>query len=239
MRTKWECDVFRSAAKDRIRTRCKLCAGEKADCPCAEQLRREVGGHEACVPKDFWQVEDMKIEHNVDAFENRIVPYCKKFRRARYHGYGLFLTGNNGVGKTTFVSYVLMRAIRNGWTTYYTTLPQLDYDIKQGFRDDEARQRLDWYLRSDFVAIDEVAKERFKGGKDDSYTRMQIERILKKRYDGSAPVILATNAGMTGIEEVYGKSIASVIGGKYIQIKLTEGDQRERSRERMEKDMYG
>lgn len=239
MRTKWECDLFRSEAETRVRRRCKKCQGKDDKCDCVQRLEREAEGYEACVPKDFWHVEDLKIEHNVHAFETRIVPYCKKFRQARGRGFGLFLTGDNGVGKTTFISYVLMRAIRKGWTTYYTTLPQLDYDIKQGFRDEEARQRLDWYLGSDFVAIDEVAKEKFKGGKEDNYTRMQVERILKRRYDDSAPVILATNGGLESIEEAYGKSIASVITGKCLEVVLEDGDQRERARKSMEKVIIG
>ncbi|KKN67562.1 hypothetical protein LCGC14_0460170 [marine sediment metagenome] len=235
MRTEVDVDEFRSMAKARIRRQCEKCEGEDPKCLCALHFQRESEGYDACVPKDFWHVEDMEIEHNVEAFETKIIQYCKNFRRVRFRGYGLFLRGDNGVGKTTFVSYVLMRAIRFGWTAYYTTLPKLDYDIKLGFRDDEARQRLEWYLGADFVAIDEVAKERFKGGAGDSYTRMQVERILKQRYDDSAPVILATNGTLEDIGEAYGKSITSVISGKYLQVTLDEGDQRERARERMEK----
>lgn len=242
MRTAADSDEFRSLATTRIRDRCEKCGGKATDteeCECVLHWQREVEGYEACVPKDFWHVEDMEIEHNRDALETRIIPYCESFRRVRFRGYGLFLRGANGVGKTTFVSYVLMRAIRFGWTSYYTTLPQLDYDIKIGFDDSEARRRLEWYLGSDFVAIDEVAKERFKGGSGDSYTRMQVERILKQRYDNSAPVILATNAEMEDIEAAYGRSIASVISGKYVEVMLDEGDQRARTRERMEKALFG
>ncbi len=234
MRAERDVDEFRSTAKARIRYRCEKCEGKDPKCECALNFQRESEGYDACVPKDFWHVEDMEIEHNVEAFETKILQYCKNFRRVRFRGYGLFLQGDNGVGKTTFVSYVLMRAIRKGWTAYYTTLPQLDYDIKLGFKDEEARRRLEWYLGSDFVAIDEVAKERFKGGASDNYTRMQVERILKQRYDNSAPVILATNASMGDIGEAYGTSITSVISGKYLQVTLDDGDQRERARERME-----
>lgn len=239
MRTEWECREFRSEAQTRIRRRCAECGGGDAECACALRFQREADGHEACVPKDFWHVEDLEITHNREAFDERVVPYCRRFRRVRLHGYGLFLSGTNGVGKTTFVSYVLMRAMRLGWTAYYTTLPKLDHDIKRGFDDREARERLEWYLGSDFVAIDEVAKERFRGGAGDSYTRMQVERILKQRYDESAPVILATNATFEEIGEVYGKSITSVIGGKYLEVMLEEGDQREHSRRTMEERILG
>ncbi len=239
MRTESECQAFRSEARARIRRRCQECAGKDPECACALRFQREAEGHEACVPKDFWHVEDMKIEHNVDAFRTRVVPYCERFRNVRFYGYGLFLSGDNGVGKTTFASYVLMRAMRKRWTAYYTTLPKLDHDIKRGFDDREARDRLEWYLGSDFLVIDEVAKERFKGGAGDSYTRMQVERILKQRYDESAPVILATNASLEEIKGVYGDSIASVIGGKYLEVMLDEGDQRERSRRTMEERILG
>ncbi|KKM27990.1 hypothetical protein LCGC14_1569160 [marine sediment metagenome] len=239
MRTESESQAFRSEAETRIRLRCDKCGGKDPECECVLKFQREADGFDACVPKDFWHVEDMKIEHNVGAFETRVIPYCKRLRNVRYDGYGMFLSGDNGVGKTTFASYVLMRAMRNGWTGYYTTLPKLDHDIKRGFGDDTARDRLEWYLGSDFVVIDEVAKERFKGGPGDSYTRMQVERILKQRYDDSAPVILATNATIEEIGQAYGKTISSVITGKYLEVMLSDGDQRERSRERMEKKILG
>lgn len=190
---------------------------------------------EACIPLDFWDVPESDIFSNRKIFDEVVLPYCKKMHRARRRGYGLLFLGDNGVGKTLFLSFTLMRAIRMGYTAYYTTLPQLDYDTKCGFKDGKAFDRLRWLLTSDFLAVDEMGKEKFKSG--DSYIRTQIERILKDRFDNSLPVLLASNANMSSLESTYGTSLTSILIGKYRSVTLESGDFRERLGERMRKEM--
>jgi DNA replication protein DnaC len=117
---------------------------------------------EACIPRTFWNVSSADITYNVQVFSSVVVRYRKRLRRALREGYSLLFVGDNGVGKTMFSSYLLTQAIKRGFTAYYTTLTRLDADIKRGFRDKEADQRLQLMLESDFVAIDEVGKENYK-----------------------------------------------------------------------------
>jgi DNA replication protein DnaC len=190
---------------------------------------------EAGVPRDFWDYDADDVEYNREVFDEVVRPYIAKLATALRNGYGLLLLGDNGVGKTMFLSFVLMAACRRGFSAFYTTLPQLAHDIKRGFGDRDVQRRLDWYLTSDFVAIDEMGKERFKTG--DSFMRTEVERILKQRYDDARPTLIATNADLPELETMYGATITSVFTGKYQMATLEPGDFRKVLRERMTKAM--
>jgi len=114
-------------------------------------------------------------------------------------------------------------------------LLELDHNIKRGFNDLEATRCLERMLSADFLALDEMGKERVRDG--DSFIRSQIERILKSRFDDGYPTLLATNADPSDMEKFYGASVASMIEGKYQTVTLGTGDFRKRMRVKMEADM--
>src|SRR6185436_11388628 len=124
----------------------------------------------------FWDVRGDNFTAQHSALK-KVQRYCARRRRVLSNGYSLLLMGDNGVGKTMLLSYVLTQMIRRGSTVYYTTLAQLDADIKRGFNDVEAERRLEFLLESDFLAVDEIGKEHFK---TESYLNTRLEALLKR-----------------------------------------------------------
>ncbi len=189
---------------------------------------------ESCIPRLFWDIEAAQITHNANVFKRVILKYCAKRKRVMRSGYGLILTGDNGVGKTCFISYILTQMIKRGCSVYYTTLPQLDKDIKRGFQDKEADRRLEQYLGSDFVAVDEIGKEHFKA---ESFLNTQFELLLKTRHDDGDPTILASNMDYKALGEMYGPSISSMWDGRYVSVPLATGDFRRTLQAKTRKDL--
>jgi len=238
MRTETEVEEFKAEAAARYTGKCKKCSGTDRSCGCWKQFRRAMLAYEACIPQDFWNVVAEDITHNTAVFQEVVVPYTKRLGKALKGGYGLLLLGDNGVGKTMFASFVGMEAIRQARTVYYTTLPQLDWDIKRGFNDREIERRLQWLLTSDFLIIDEMGKERKK--RDSSYSDQQVERILKQRFDDSQPVIIASNMDAGELGEAYGSTVGSMLHGKFQTVHMEPGDFRDKLYKKMVKDMgYG
>jgi DNA replication protein DnaC len=211
----------------------------------AVQLAQEVGDdevlgsyymrcYEACIPRLFWDIEAANITHNKATFQKIVLKYCAKRKKVLRSGYGLILVGDNGVGKTCFISYIMTQMIKRGCSAYYTTLPQLDIDIKRGFGDKEADRRLEQHLNSDFVAIDEIGKEHFKA---DSYLNTRFELLLKTRHDDGDPTILASNLDYKALCEMYGESVASIWEGRYIPVPLASGDFRKTLQAKARKDL--
>lgn len=235
MRTELQCEQFNMDIKSTILQGCKKCGGQSLSCKCRTEYRLLTQAYEACIPKDFWRTKVKDVTHNVSAFKQGVRPYCRNIMKARKHGYGVILLGDNGVGKTMFISYILMEAIRHGLTAYYTSMLHLEHNLKRGFNDRKLTERLEWMLTSDIISVDEMGKEKFKSG--DSWMRVEIERVLKDRFDNSMPVLIATNVDLASLEHIYGVTITSIITGKYKQILMEPGDFREKMANKMHKDM--
>lgn len=203
---------------------CKVCKGRDPRCECRQRIALDIAKYEACIPLDHWRATERDITHNVGVFNSLILKYCERLRVAYRKGYGIVLMGDHGTGKTTFLCYVLVRAIEKGYFPYYTTFARLDHHLKQGFHDSVAARRLEEMLARSFVAIDDMGKENFKGG--DTYFRMQLERILRERYEDRMPTLLATNSLPEAWPEVYGDSVASLLSGRFLSAWMDPGDMR-------------
>jgi DNA replication protein DnaC len=238
MRTEEEVEEYRAAAQDRLMLRCRKCHGVNPDCSCYTSFAIAVSAFEASVPQLFWKTVAKDIKRNKDVFRDLVLPYVHKLRSARLNGYGIVFCGDNGTGKTMFTSYILMRAIKKGFTVYYTTLPQLDWDLKSGFKDRSCEERLNWFMTSDFVALDEMGKEKHRATSGvDSYLNTQVERILKQRCDEKMPLILATNMNTQELHEAYGSTVGSMLTGKFTVAALAPGDYRKNLHAKMVADM--
>lgn len=190
--------------------------------------------YDACIPRLFWDVESSDVTHNTAVFKKVVAKYCAKRKRVMRSGYGLIFTGDNGVGKTMFISYILTQMLKRGCSVYYTTLPQLDLDIKRTFNDKDADRRLGQYLGSDFVAVDELGKEHFKS---ESYLNTRLELLLKTRHDDGDPTLLASNMDYRALCEMYGPSLASMWDGRYVTTSMESGDFRKTIQAKTKKDL--
>lgn len=240
MRTEAQVEEFEVQARACYLDGCAKCGGTRIDCCCWAVYSRAMKLYEACIPNEFWELTRDDVVHNVEVFEEVILPYTHKLSTALRRGYGLILTGDNGTGKTFFMYLIADRAITRGFSVYYTTMLDLIENLKRAsFADREEakaiRTRLDWYLTSDFVMIDELGKEQYKGG--DSWSRTQFERIAKDRSSNSQPVVLASNASLDELEKIYGTTLSSVLEGRYQQVSMEPGDYRAQLRARMRREM--
>lgn len=189
-----------------------------------QRLAYERAMFEGCVPQLYWLVSQSDVKHNVDPFRSIVLPYKRKMRTAYKNGYGLLFMGDNGTGKTMFISYLLGRAVSKGFSIYYTTLKRLDLNIKRGFDDPAAARRLRAALGADFLAIDELAKEHAKS----DFLTSELEDLLKGRYDDGYPTLLASNLNYNDLSEMYGPTISSMLDGRYQRVELSGGDYRQK-----------
>ena len=231
MRTEDEVNAYRRSTRAKAVQRCKCIES----CRCSENADLRAKLYESCIPRDFWFLEDEEVKLNVEVYNKTIKKYIKKLDVAFRYGYGLLFSGDNGVGKTTFISLVLKAAMARGLSAYYTTLPDLLYDLNKGFRDREIAQRIEWCLSSDFVAIDEIGKDKNKNKIFSA--EFHFERLLKKRFDDATPTLLASNMSLKEMKAAYGKTVYSMLLGKYHVTAMKEGDFRGELRKRMNETM--
>lgn len=198
-----------------------------------ERVAFELAMFRSCVPQLYWHVKSSDVKHNQVAFQSKVMPYRRRLRRAHRHGYGLLFVGDNGTGKTLFISYLLARCAKAGYSTYYTTLKGMDLNIKRGYDDPASGRRLRAALAADFLAIDELGKEHARS----PHLVAELEHVLKSRYDDGYPTLLASNLSLKTLAELYGPTVASMLDGRFAQVQLEGGDYRTKMAGTMEREM--
>lgn len=215
-------------------TKCKTCGGLgrmipdlSKKCVCQKEVDRRVAYYEACIPRRFWDTKAADILPPLRAlFDARIRPFIVNFKDVLDKGDGLYLCGENGVGKTMTASYAAKRIRVRGFSVYFTTAADLLEDMKRGFRDAELNERFRTLLESQLLVIDELGAETFKS--EPSWSHHQIERVLKMRENECLPTIVVSNTPLEKTPTVYGRSVGSVLRGRYSEIwfESPKGDMR-------------
>ena len=176
--------------------------------------------------EEFWElsIDDYKGKQEV---VNIVKDYIAHLKNARHKGIGLFFHGSNGTGKTFLGVEVLKAALREGYTAQFASLGGVIQGLTDGWYSTEKRLLYEKRIRDvDFLMIDDVGKEMrlSKNG----LTEMVFDNLIRYRTFRNKPIILTTNSDIGSIENVYGKSIVSLMYGKFIPVRVVGDDYRKK-----------
>lgn len=240
MKSKDDLINFQSRSFQETVLNCKVCGGEDPSCDCFQRYRLQKELFEGCVPRSFWGIKEKQIKFNLDEFKKVVVVFCKNLKRAIDGGYGLAFLGRANTGKTTFICYILKRiAEKRGLNVYYTTIDQLNDDITTGFNINGYRRKLDYYLGSDILAIDELDSLLTYKNKG-SFLKNEVSAVLKQRSAKGKPTLMAGQLLIEQFDSLFEGSTASFISRKFKSILLFEDESSEVLEEKKSRDMgYG
>lgn len=175
------------------------------------------------IQKEFWKVESWRIRSNKNLWKKYILPYSRNLKLFFQKGIGFFLYGENGLGKTTSLMYVLIKAIRKGYNVQYILVKEL-FDImrklsiaKDKNEIDMLNELLDEYRIVDFLAIDEIDKITIT-----PFVKNEFDTFLRYRISKRLPVLISTNLKENQLTECYGKSFHDLVRGN-MKVLLYEG----------------
>lgn len=176
--------------------------------------------------EEFW---DLDISDYIGKPE--VVAVVKEYLiylgNARKKGIGIFFHGSNGTGKTFLGVEILKEALRQGYTAQFASLGGIIQALTDGWYDTQKRLLYERRIKDvDFLMIDDVGKEMrlSKNG----LTEMVFDNLIRYRTFRNKPIILTTNSDIGSIENVYGKSIVSLMYGKFIPVKVVGDDYRKK-----------
>ncbi|MEO1266838.1 MAG: ATP-binding protein [Myxococcota bacterium] len=114
--------------------------------------------------------------------------------------WGCVIIGATGTGKTTAMVSALAHYLRRhpAWRCRYITEQQLAKSRKPQGRL-PARRELSYYAEMDLLLIDEVGRETTE------WVASEMNELLDARYQSGLPIIMASNLGPKGLEDVYGQ----------------------------------
>ncbi len=142
------------------------------------------------------------------ALKNTYRAYMQKLVSNYSEGWGLFVYGDNGVGKTYTSCALLKEITKAGYSTFCILSDELKLAYIDGSRfdtDNTVTQRVE---RVDFLLIEDLGKE--YSGKGSGFAELCFENLLRKRSRECRPTIVTTNLTPALFKERYKQSAASL-----------------------------
>lgn len=134
--------------------------------------------------------------------------YVTELEQNYDQGWGVFLYGGNGVGKTHASCALLKEIERRGYSTYCILADVLKVAYIDGSRFDEDNSVTQRVERVDFLLLEDLGKE--YSGKGSGFAELCFENLLRKRSRECLPTLITTNLTPPAFQERYKQSAASL-----------------------------
>ena len=154
---------------------------------------------------------------------NVVRSYSSKIKTMREKGYGLFLCGPNGVGKTYLSCAIAVEAIRSGQGVRFYTMSKIVRTVVDGWYDEEVKAVVRDIETTPFLVIDDLDKTyQTKTGLEISV----LDNLFRERLQNNRPMIVTSNKPLDKLHETHGKSVASMFSEHCAQCVFVGDDYR-------------
>lgn len=251
---RFESDIFKvssneiHALKKRYCDDCSLCKGKRifddddnlVKCECLDQFNAAYALAHANIPAAFREMTSKDIDESFKQenheYFHRVQLYTQQQDKALGKGFGLFIQGSNGSGKSFIATLILKHALCKGYSGYFILMSDLVNASFAALRDDDVRRDLEkLVVQTDFLVIDEIDK----GFQDqnDNVQKMLLP-LFKKRCDYfKKPLIVTSNVDKSSIAQTVGKTIASMFTERLTEITFT-GNYRPQILDKLENEFF-
>lgn len=127
----------------------------------------------------------------------RCKKYCQIPDQALEHGYGLYIYGDSGTGKTHLTACMcneLMSQLKQCLFTNFFEISKLIQSTWNGNEDSAVVIRR--ICEVDFLFLDDLGTEILTKGGEDNWLQGQVFDIINKRYNNKKPTIFSSNYSM-------------------------------------------
>ena len=141
---------------------------------------------------------DLNNESFINAYK-RCKKYCEVAEQVYEKGYGIYLYGNSGTGKTLLTSCMANELLEKEYTVLFTNFFEIlkairnTYNNKTSETDDNIINDIS---EVDFLFIDDLGTESLSKNSGDNFTQDKIFEIINKRYNKEKPTIFSSNYSM-------------------------------------------
>lgn len=139
-------------------------------------------------------------------------------------GWGLFIYGANGVGKTHASCALLKEIAAQGYSTYCVLSDALKAAYIDGARFDADNTIIQRVESVDFLLLEDLGKE--YNGNGSGFAELCFENLLRKRCRELLPTIITTNLSPAAFKERYKQSAASLAMECMVAVELRGQDRR-------------
>ena len=129
-----------------------------------------------------------------EAFK-RCKNYCNVASKVLESGYGIYIYGDKGCGKTHLTACMVNELIKQGRPVMFTNFFEISQIIRNTFNKSNESEidMIDKISNIDFLFIDDLGTEKVSNNGEDNWLQGKIFEILNKRYNNKKPTIFTSN----------------------------------------------
>ena len=135
------------------------------------------------------------INSTFDTAYKRCKNYCEVSSKVLEEGYGIYLYGNSGTGKTHLTACMVNELIKQHRPTLFTNFFEISQIIRGTFKSNTNSEEsmIEKISNIDFLFIDDLGTEKVTKNGEDNWLQEKIFEILNKRYNNKKPTIFTSN----------------------------------------------
>lgn len=135
---------------------------------------------------------------------NRCRNYCNISTEALEKGYGMYIYGNAGAGKTHLTACMANKLMSQYKEVLFTNFFEISSAIRNSFKgsaNNNEQNILDRIANVDFLFLDDLGTERVKKDGEDMWLQEKIFEVINKRYNNKKPTIFTSNYSLQELVE--------------------------------------
>ncbi len=121
--------------------------------------------------------------------------FCEISSKALENGYGIYLYGDKGAGKTRLTACMCNELVSQRKQVLFTNFFEISKAIRSTFNSfqDTELDMIERITNIDFLFIDDLGTELVKKNGEDNWLQEKIFEVLNKRYNNKKPTIFTSN----------------------------------------------
>lgn len=176
-----------------------------------------------------------KVSEEFTKAMSRCKKYCDISDIALEKGYGIYIYGKSGTGKTHLTACMCNELISQYKQCLFTNFFEITKLIKATFgsRNSEAENIIKRICEIDFLFLDDLGTESLKKNGEDNWLQEQVYDIINKRYNNIKPTIFTSNYSLNELVAERGmmdKTVDRIMEMSTAIIKLSGESYRARNR---------
>ena len=142
------------------------------------------------------------VSTSFDVAFNRCKKYCELYEKTVKSGYGIYLFGDKGVGKTHLTACMANYLISKCVPVLFTNLFEISKAVKSTFNRDSSQSEqvlIDKFSNIDVLFFDDLGTEVFSKNSGDTWLQGLLFDLINKRYNCKKATIFSSNHSLNSL----------------------------------------
>lgn len=138
---------------------------------------------------------ETNVNKTFDIAFNRCRKYCDISSEVLSKGYGIYIWGDKGTGKTRLTACMANNLIQKNHSVLFTNFFEISNSIRNTYtnHNDTEMNLIERITNVDFLFLDDLGTEKVTNNGQDNWLQSKVFEILNKRYNNKKPTIFTSN----------------------------------------------